>query len=217
MPDFDSCPSGDEGAGRRKQETAQEENRGAQEPMNVYLIADTHFNHTNIATYCDRPANFTEILIRNWRQIVQPTDTVIHLGDVFIGKPEGWDAIYPQLTGTKILIRGNHDDKRSPTWWMEHGFAACMDAMVFRRCWLTHKPADSLPPGCMLNIHGHLHNIWHGFHPGDTDVCGRRELKRKWQRLFAVEYTNYRPINFEKFVSQPDKFLARGIRYGETE
>jgi calcineurin-like phosphoesterase family protein len=33
--------------------------------MKVYLISDTHFNHANIATYCDRPADFTDIIIRN--------------------------------------------------------------------------------------------------------------------------------------------------------
>ena len=70
----------------------------------VYLISDTHFNHAKIATYCDRPENFTETLIRNWVATVKHDDTVIHLGDVFIGKTSGWFAIYPLLTGRKILV-----------------------------------------------------------------------------------------------------------------
>ena len=57
--------------------------------MKYYLISDTHFNHANIATYCDRPADFTDKLIRNWNNTVKPEDSVIHLGDVFIGRPEG--------------------------------------------------------------------------------------------------------------------------------
>jgi len=136
---------------------------------------------------------------------------------VFIGKPDGWKAIYPLLPGKKTLIRGNHDDKRGVSWWLDHGFDSVNDGMVFRRAWLTHKPASSLPPGCMLNIHGHLHNVWHGFHPnGSVDTVDedwmrlRKELKNKWQRLFAIEYTNYFPIEFEKFVNHPDKYQARG-------
>jgi calcineurin-like phosphoesterase family protein len=183
--------------------------------MDVYLISDTHFNHANIATYCDRPKDFTERIIRSWRQIVKPEDCVIHLGDVFIGRAEGWREIFPLLTGRKILIRGNHDRQRSPTWWMENGFDACVDAMVFRNVWLTHEPATSRAAGCDLNAHGHLHNIWHGFHPDDDELSEawmrtRRQLKNPWQRLFAIEYTNYSPVEFNKFISHPDKFQSRG-------
>lgn len=185
--------------------------------MKIYLISDTHFNHANIATYCDRPSDFTERIIKNWRQTVKPEDVIIHLGDVFIGKPDGWKAIYSQLTGTRILVRGNHDDKRSCAWWMENGFQTAVDSMVFRRCWLTHEPAQSMPLGCTMNIHGHLHNVWHGFHPNGSVAQPeedwmrlRKELKNKWQRLFAVEYTDYRPVEFDKFVNHPDKYQARG-------
>ena len=186
--------------------------------MNIYLVSDTHFNHGHIATYCDRPENFTEIIISRWRQTVRPEDYVIHLGDVFIGKPEGWDAIWPQLPGKKTLILGNHDWKRSESWWLTHGFDSVCHSMIFRRCWLTHKPADRLPPGCILNIHGHLHNIWHGFHkdakPGSPEQSASfyKKLKYPWQRLFAIEYTDYRPVNFEKFISHAEKYQSTGPR-----
>jgi calcineurin-like phosphoesterase family protein len=177
--------------------------------MNIYLISDTHFNHANIKTYCQRPADFNERLIHNWRETVRHEDAVIHLGDVFISKPEGWDQIWPKLTGKKTLIRGNHDRKRSVNWWMDHGFDSCVDSLIMRRCWLTHEPAQHLPPGCILNIHGHLHNIWHGFKAdgGLPDV----KLHHAWQRLFAVEYTNYMPVEFDKFVNHPKKYLATGL------
>jgi hypothetical protein len=35
-------------------------------------------------------------------------------------------------------------------------------------------------------------------------------LKHPWQRLFAIEYTDYRPVEFNKFVSHPDKYQSRG-------
>src|SRR5579863_1927975 len=130
--------------------------------MNVYLISDTHFNQDNIKMYCQRPDNFTELLIKNWQRTVQPEDLIIHLGDVFIGPSAGWKVIYPRLTGRKFLVRGNHDRNYSNTWWMENGFDFACDGFMFRHVWLSHEPAQVLPEGAVLNFHGHLHNIWHG-------------------------------------------------------
>ena len=181
--------------------------------MKVYLISDTHFNHTKIETYCDRPSDFTERIIRNWQRIVRPTDLIIHIGDVFIGSRTGWEAIYPSLPGRKFLIRGNHDWHHNCTWWVEAGFDFACDAMIFRHIWFTHKPAKFLPPGTHLNIHGHLHNIWHGFHKNEpeTELTTRAgKLYNPWQRLFAVEYTDYKPVELDKFITDPDKYQARG-------
>lgn len=177
--------------------------------MKYWLISDTHFNHGKIATYCDRPADFTERIIANWTRMVAPDDCVIHLGDVFIGRVDGWNEIWPRLTGRKILVRGNHDRQRSPSWWMRHGFDAACDGMILRNCWLTHEPAAVCPMECDINIHGHLHNIWHGFR-AYGGILPETKLRRDWQRLFALEYTNYSPVEFQKFVSHPEKFLARG-------
>jgi len=184
--------------------------------MQVYLFSDSHFNHQNIATYCQRPANFTELIIKRWNETVKPEDTVIHLGDVQIGKKSEW--IMPSLPGRKILIRGNHDRQQSCAWWVERGFDFACDGLKFRNMWLTHEPSTSLADGCELNIHGHLHNIWHGFSSPerverDKKLLGEdfmRRLKNPWQRLFACEYTNYFPVEFDKFISHPDKYQSRG-------
>lgn len=183
--------------------------------MRTLLIADTHFNHAKIATYCQRPGDFTKLLVKTWRESVQADDIVIHLGDVFIGPAAGWDEIYPLLPGRKILVRGNHDDQRSVYWWMQHGFQFACDGLQYRNCWLSHKPAPAIPDGCKLNIHGHLHNIWHGFLPDaqmqELTVNMQFEfVVEPWRRLFAVEYTNYCPIEFDEFIAHPDKYLARG-------
>lgn len=176
--------------------------------MNVWLISDSHFNHQNIKTYCDRPDDFTERIIANWQRLVKPEDTIIHLGDVMIGKKSLGMEQLRSLTGRKILIRGNHDRQHSNTWWMEHGFDFACDGLMFRHCWLSHEPVTYLPDGALVNIHGHLHNIWHGFRPDRGAEL--THLMYPWQRLFAVEYTKYMPVEFDKFVSQPDKYQARG-------
>lgn len=186
--------------------------------MNVFLYSDSHWNHANIATYCDRPANFTELSYKRWNETVKAEDTVIHLGDVILHKKSAIAEILAALNGRKILVRGNHDRKEGCAWWMQHGFDFACDGMKFRNCWLTHEPSTSLADGCQLNVHGHLHNIWHGFHCRDVDgqkiergtAPSPRKLRHPWQRLFACEYTDYRPVEFDKFIDHPDKYQARG-------
>lgn len=188
--------------------------------MRTLLISDTHLNHQNIATYCDRPPNFTDMIIKRWNERVTWEDTVIHLGDVAIGHLSLVESQIRNLAGKKILIRGNHDRNKSCSWWMDHGFDFACDGLRFRNCWLTHEPDTSRASGCDLNIHGHLHNIWHGFRssvrPGDIQELEwarlKNQLKNPWQRLFAIEYTNYYPIEFDEFVAHPDKYNARGLK-----
>lgn len=177
------------------------------------MSATPIFKHANMKTYCDRPSDFTERIIKNWHNLVSPEDLVIHLGDVAIGKREDWGWIIPSLPGKKVLVRGNHDDSKSCDWWMsEGGFDFACDSMIYRGQWLTHKPSDFMPPGCTYNIHGHLHNIWHGFTPNGGLPEGEKKLEHPWQRLFAIEYTDYLPVIFEKFISHPDKYNARGLK-----
>jgi calcineurin-like phosphoesterase family protein len=204
------------------------------ENMNVYLISDTHLKHEKMETYCQRPSDFTERIHKNVMNTVKDTDMLIHLGDVGIGKYADWEWMVQAWPGRKVLIRGNHDRAHSCTWWMEHGFHIALDQMVFRNVLLTHEPANAvvksngykpygamewgLPEGCALNVHGHLHNIWDGFHSAerlerDKALLGidpTKELKHKWQRLFAVEYTGYNVVEFNKFIAHPDKYQARG-------
>jgi len=79
-------------------------------PDKVFFTSDTHFGHTNIIKYCDRPFNTTnemdETLIRNWNSVVPQDGLVFHLGDFAFGDP----AVYrPRLNGDIRFIIGNHD------------------------------------------------------------------------------------------------------------
>lgn len=168
----------------------------------TWLTTDTHFNHDRIATYCVRPTNFTELLIKRWKEVVKPGDLVIHLGDVAIGNRRKVIDILAELPGRKVLVRGNHDRQHGTDWWMDQGFAFACDGMKYRNCWLTHEPSTSLADGCQINIHGHLHNFDQNHHP----ECNQG---KPFQRLLAVEYTNYYPVNFDKFVAHPDKYKAQ--------
>lgn len=79
----------------------------------LFFTSDTHFGHTNIIEYCDRPfANAEEMddaLVENWNNVVGPTDTVWVLGDFSFRNAADTRAIVQRLNGHKKLILGNHD------------------------------------------------------------------------------------------------------------
>lgn len=209
-----------------------------EENMNFYVISDTHLNHDGaggvMETYCQRPADFTMRTHKNICQTVKPTDVLIHCGDVGIGSYRNWEGMVREWPGRKILVRGNHDRAHSCGWWMEHGFDFACDSFVLRNVLFTHEPANAvvrsngfkpydsvdwgLPDGCTVNVHGHLHNIWDGFHRADRlerdkELLGidpTKQLKYPWQRLFALEYCDYRPVELQKFLSHPEKYQATG-------
>lgn len=178
--------------------------------MKTYLISDPHFNHDLIETHCDRPKNFTDLILRNYNATVKPEDVTLFLGDIIIGNRRKISDILRELNGRKILAAlGNHDYCHSLTWWMRNGFDFAAEATVYRNVYLTHKPATFLPYGCKLNVHGHLHNIWHGFHKKEERPTPTK-LQSDSHRLFALEYTSYAPVEFQKFIDHPDKYQARG-------
>ena len=86
-----------------------------------------HFGHDQILRYCKRPfGNVDEMdneLIRRWNEVVQPSDTVYHLGDFSMGRvPESFvpvgshsvtekafiESMASRLNGTKIFVKGDH-------------------------------------------------------------------------------------------------------------
>ena len=80
---------------------------------NLWFTADHHFGHANIIRYCQRPFSdveaMNETLIAHWNRIVQPGDTVYHLGDLFLAPPTEAKTLRERLNGSICLIRGNHD------------------------------------------------------------------------------------------------------------
>jgi calcineurin-like phosphoesterase family protein len=127
----------------------------------LWLITDTHFHHKAMVEYCGRPDDHTDVICANWRKLVAPHDTVIHLGDVIFNQAGSVGEILSSLPGTKILILGNHDYHHKEGWWMEKGFALICRSLVVRNALLTHLPAAELPANATINIHGHFHNSDH--------------------------------------------------------
>jgi calcineurin-like phosphoesterase family protein len=168
-----------------------------QRTQRAFLISDTHFSHSNIIKYEQRPFKDTEemdeYIIEQWNDTVTDNDIIFHLGDVAICGAKKAEKILKRLNGRKILIEGNHDSF-SKTKWRKLGFEP-YKRYFYKDYLLTHIPVDEQPLRIAVaegflkgNIHGHTHSK-------------NQHLNHKLYKCCCVELIGYRPILFEEFIS----------------
>lgn len=162
--------------------------------MKFYIIADTHFNHDEIITYCERPENHEQLMFSSMKQI-RENDCLVHLGDICIRKDhEMHDKYIKPLGCKKVLCKGNHDSK-SYTWYMDNGWDFVCDSFKieyagYDLC-LSHRPL-AWDGYWEINVHGHLHNLGHR----DKEHI---HLKR-WNRLYSPERYDYKCVELANFI-----------------
>lgn len=163
--------------------------------MKYWIIADTHFNHSKIIDYCNRPKNHEALMLKELSTIKE-TDCLIHLGDICIGNDTIVHGLIKNLKCRKILVKGNHDSK-SYSWYMEHGWDFVCDVFKIKYAGkiicLSHKP-QPWDGDWEINVHGHLHNLGHR----DNDF---KNLKQ-WHRLYSPEIMNYKPVELSNFIQK---------------
>ncbi len=175
-----------------------------------YFTSDTHFGHTNIIKYCNRPfkdaGEMDREIIRIWNETVKPEDEVYHLGDVSFSSPERTKHILQNLNGHKILILGNHD--RSPNKMKDWGFEEVHQAqsMILGDIVnglvpvnLSHYPYRGTPDenhkskfdhknmpddGRML-LCGHVHDDWKI----------RQGQYKNWMINVGMDQWNFKPVS----------------------
>lgn len=155
----------------------------------VFVVADTHFGHKNIIGFEPEHRPFAtveehdEALIERWNAVVNPKDTVWHLGDVLFGRHSF--AILPRLNGHKKLVMGNHDQYPTALY-LEH-FSKVFGAAQLAGCILSHVPVHpSQKHRFAANIHGHTHS---------------KRLDDPWYICASVEQNNLAPILLEEVIA----------------
>jgi calcineurin-like phosphoesterase family protein len=140
--------------------------------MTDRFTSDTHFNHTNIIGYCNRPfkdvSQMNEAIIEAWNLVVKPDDTTYHLGDFAMGDKSKIPGIRKQLNGRIVLILGNHD--RGAQFMLDSGFDEVHKFLIYNtgefEIYLSHHPQNEFnSPGPILPpvkyaFHGHNHGIY---------------------------------------------------------
>ena len=131
--------------------------------MHRWVISDTHFYHSKILGYCQRPfetvEEMNEVLIKNWNSVINEDDIVYVLGDFCFGNKEMLREIVSQLKGRKILILGNHD-RLTKGAYLDVGFeTVTKNPMIVDGDFiLSHHPLQG-DLGRFYNIHGHKHKL----------------------------------------------------------
>lgn len=158
----------------------------------IFFTSDTHFDHTNIIKYCNRPFQDTDEMNREmvtrWNKTVQPLDTVYHLGDFALTSTERCKHFLTLLNGKIILIRGNHDKK------LQHmkdviGFKEVYEKMEvdlgkYGKWLVQHHPIKTHKK----LLCGHIHDRW---------------TRLGWTINVGVDVWDFTPRTIEELVTTP--------------
>lgn len=190
----------------------------------VYFTSDTHFNHTNILRYCQRPFrnvdDMNEQMIANWNETVSEDDVIFHLGDFCLGGAVEWTRILDRLNGKIYLIMGNHDLKNIRQGLMgrfEHVAMQMLIEVGKRRIYLNHYPFLCFEGGYkdVWQLFGHVHS-----RRANTGIdAGRLQYLYPTQYDVGVDNNDFRPISYEqvkriiqKQVEQRMKLMSNNER-----
>lgn len=195
----------------------------------IYFISDTHFDHSNIIKYCDRPYKDTTQMdidiIHKWNSVVKPDDIVWHLGDFAFFSKKDHERIYKliqKLNGNINLLLGNHDKHISNDiqFWLDLGFKKVWDSpfLFMNDCILSHEPIiskngiDLTYHPILKNIHGHIHNSFEKYLKLSKEDQRKLDAKHsefghipditKHSFNVSIEVIDYKPIAFETIIDK---------------
>lgn len=167
----------------------------------IFLISDHHFGHENILTFLRKDGSrlrdfptmkiMNEYMIHCWNEVVKPEDKVYHLGDVTFSNR--FLPIMENLHGTKVLIKGNHDNLKISQY--AQYFKDIRAYHVLDRIVLAHVP---IHPDSLARWKGQVHGHTHANNLED-------------ERYFnvSVENVNYTPVAFEQIREYFDSERGR--------
>ena len=170
----------------------------------VFFTSDTHFNHSNIIGFCDRPfknvEQMNETIIANWNNTAGPEDIVFHLGDFCLGGAAEWTKLLDRLNGKIYLIMGNHDMKN-----LRQGFIQRFEDVKMqmhieigtKSIYLNHYPFLCFTGGYkddVWQLFGHVHTRT----PNTGVDAGRLQYLYPTQYDVGVDNNNFTPVSYEQ-------------------
>ena len=153
----------------------------------VYFYSDPHFNDPEMQFIRTNHIGDEE-QVKRINSKIGKYDTLIMLGDI------GDTEFVKKLHGYKVLIMGNHDKGASNYKRSLYGSGFVHDNHLFDEVYegaltisekivISHVPAD-FP--CMLNIHGHKHDLPYRYDDHHINVC--------------AEAINYTPVSLKEII-----------------
>lgn len=182
----------------------------------VFFTSDTHFNHSNIIRFCDRPfadvEEMNETIIANWNRVVGEEDILFHLGDFCLGGVTEWNRFLDRLHGHIYLILGNHDLRNMRPALMERfeqvSMGMCIEVEK-QKIYLNHYP--------FLCFDGGYSNVWQLFGHVHTRVnntgleAGRLQYLYSTQYDVGVDNNDFTPLSFAQVKEILQKQMENGV------
>jgi len=175
----------------------------------VFFTSDTHFNHTNIIQYCQRPFKSTDEM--NEAMIVEKAREFDPFGHAGFD-PTGFTAdrhshrcslrfhAHNRLNGKIYLILGNHDLKNIRQGFIErfeHIAMAMRIDIGKKKIYLSHYPYLCFEGGYkddVWQLFGHVHT-----RPSNTGIdASRLQYLYPTQLDVGVDNNNFTPLSFEQ-------------------
>lgn len=171
-----------------------------EESKHVWVTSDTHFNHSKIIEYCNRPFSsveeMNETLTDNWNKVVLEGDTVYHLGDFALGGNLHIPNFIERLKGNIKFIMGNHDNFNFMSNLIKDSIIQSVSYEEVIKVGkhvviMNHYPFSSLPTDKVIQLFGHVHSTpdkpWLHF-DNQYDV--------------GVDNNNYTPVNLYELITK---------------
>lgn len=181
----------------------------------VFFTSDTHFYHTNIIEFCNRPfknmEEMNETLIANWNKAIGPNDIVFLLGDFCLGDSGKWNRILDRLNGNIYLILGNHDLRNFRKSYAERFEPVAMQMNIEvdnQKICLNHYPF--LCYDGVWQLFGHVHTNRN--HTGNDTA--RLKLLFPTQYDVGVDDNDFIPVSFAQVKEIIEKQIGQSKKGG---
>ena len=177
--------------------------------VNLFFTSDTHFWHTNIIKYCNRPfidiEEMNEEIIKRWNDKVGKDDIVFHLGDFAFCGSSQYKTLLERLNGKITLILGNHDWRNIKEGYMSKFNGVYQQLRIKvddQRIYLNHFP--------FLCYEGSWRGVWQLFghvHSGPYNSGGglddpRLRMLLPGQYDVGVDNNNFTPISYKELCTK---------------